>query len=226
MLTTFDLCKNIEEVAGWKMTTPRDFDRLSDIIFVHVHERVSPTTLKRLWGYVDEDVKPRRYTLDALSRFLGYNSFDEYCKQTGEPQSGFVQSVSLKVEDLQAGNRIDLRWAPDRQCLIRYLGDARFAIQPFLQGHSVNPFHDDAGIQARYLLQSLTFGRALTLNQREDVGFLMQQTGIGRISKERLLQRLQHPPLAATSSADKAVEAGCRDRLKVQALRRRRRSAN
>ncbi len=128
MLTTLDLCKNIEEVAGWKMTPPRDFDKLSDIIFVHVHERVSPTTLKRLWGYVDEDVKPRRYTLDALSKFLGYTSFDEYCNQAGEPQSGFVQSVSLKVEDLKAGNCIDLRWAPDRQCLIRYLGDARFAI--------------------------------------------------------------------------------------------------
>lgn len=57
----FRSCKNIEEVAGWKMTPPRDFDKLSDIIFVHVHERVSPTTLKRLWGYVDEDVKPALY---------------------------------------------------------------------------------------------------------------------------------------------------------------------
>ena len=40
----------IEEAVGRKMKTPKDFDFLADQIFDKLHETVSSTTLKRMWG--------------------------------------------------------------------------------------------------------------------------------------------------------------------------------
>lgn len=45
-----------------KLQTHGDFVALSDILFDRTRERVSPTTLRRLWGYCNEGVKPRRFT--------------------------------------------------------------------------------------------------------------------------------------------------------------------
>lgn len=49
----------IEEAVGRKMKTPKDFDFLADQIFDKLHETVSSTTLKRMWGYLQESSSPR-----------------------------------------------------------------------------------------------------------------------------------------------------------------------
>ena len=69
----------IETTVDGKMKTPRDFDFLSEQIFDKLHETVSPTTLKRLWGYIQDQSMPRKATLDVLSQFVGYNDWDTFC---------------------------------------------------------------------------------------------------------------------------------------------------
>lgn len=66
----------IETTVDRKMKTPRDFDFLSEQIFDKLHETVSPTTLKRLWGYIQDQSMPRKATLDVLAQFVGYNDWD------------------------------------------------------------------------------------------------------------------------------------------------------
>lgn len=47
-----------------------DFVSLSQQIFERLHESISDSTLKRLWGYVDpQNVKPRTNTLNILAVF-------------------------------------------------------------------------------------------------------------------------------------------------------------
>lgn len=48
------LKENIENMAGKKMHGPKDFDNLSAQIFNRLKIMISPTTLKRLWGYLNE----------------------------------------------------------------------------------------------------------------------------------------------------------------------------
>ncbi len=87
------LCEKIEEVVGQKIKSPKDFDFLSEQIFDKLHERISATTLKRLWGYLDESTVPRQSTLDILARFIDYTDWEHFCK---------VQEKGL--ENLQQGN--------------------------------------------------------------------------------------------------------------------------
>ena len=92
----------IETVADRKMRTPKDFDFLSDAIFEKLHQKVSTTTLKRLWGYLSEPVTPRTSTLDLLSQFVGNKDWQDFCHQL-DPQppltphpSGATDSSAIK----------------------------------------------------------------------------------------------------------------------------------
>lgn len=71
----------IEGVIERKMKTPKDFEYLSECIFEKFHEKISPTTLKRLWGYLSESTTPRKSTLDILSMFVGYDNWKDFCKK-------------------------------------------------------------------------------------------------------------------------------------------------
>ncbi len=122
------LIKEIENAVGRKMKTPRDFDRLSGMIFERTRERLSPTTLKRLFGYLDEGVSPRLFTLDVLSRFLGYKDYAGFLAGSGEAQSGIVAGERLSAVDLPTGRMLRLTWPPDRMCTVRHLGGCRFEV--------------------------------------------------------------------------------------------------
>jgi hypothetical protein len=70
MIPYGQLRTDIETALKKKLQTPKDFEFLRERIHARLHILVSRTTLMRLWGYVDEDVKPRKSTLDILSHFL------------------------------------------------------------------------------------------------------------------------------------------------------------
>ena len=70
----------VEQTAGRKMRTNRDFELLAESICEKTKAKISPTTLKRIWGYVSEDVRPRPYTLDQLCLYVGYEDFDAFIR--------------------------------------------------------------------------------------------------------------------------------------------------
>ena len=73
----------IEAKIGKKPETNKDFEFLSNCIHDELHYRVSTTTLKRIWGYLSEEVVPRQYTLNQLARFVGYTDWLAFCTSHG-----------------------------------------------------------------------------------------------------------------------------------------------
>ena len=86
----------IENEVGRKMKTPKDFDYLSETIERKLHEHISSTTLKRMWGYLAEPVTPRVSTLDILSQFLGHADWDAFCKSLPDESSVSTATVPDK----------------------------------------------------------------------------------------------------------------------------------
>ena len=78
MIPYEQLRTDIETALKKKLQTPKDFEFLRERIYARLHILVSRTTLMRLWGYVDEEVTPRKGTLDILSKFLGYRDWLQY----------------------------------------------------------------------------------------------------------------------------------------------------
>jgi len=75
------LREKIEDATNRKPKTPRDFDILSEQIFEKTHERLSATTLKRVWGYLVATSSPRVSTLDILAQFIDYRDWNDFCQQ-------------------------------------------------------------------------------------------------------------------------------------------------
>lgn len=126
------LCKSIEMALGIKMNTPKDFDFLRGCIFSRLNVWVSTTTLKRIWGYLKDDVHPRQGTLDILARFIGFGDYENFLHSMDEGvglQSSPVMSRRISVHDeLKEGDRLRLFWQPNRVCELLYLGNLDFKV--------------------------------------------------------------------------------------------------
>lgn len=81
------LRQKIEEKVGRQMYRPKDFEYLSTCIFDKLHASVSPSTLKRLWGYVPTSSMPRESTLDILAQFLDYDNWKAYYDKGTAPRA-------------------------------------------------------------------------------------------------------------------------------------------
>ena len=91
------LFERIEQKVDRRMKTPKDFEYLSVCIFETLHQRISSTTLKRMWGYVPESVKPRASTLNLLAQFVGAENWEAFCQQEQEP----VPEIEPEPEPIQ-----------------------------------------------------------------------------------------------------------------------------
>ena len=124
--TCEQLRSDIETALKKKLQTPKDFEFLRERLYARLHMLVSRTTLMRFWGYINEDVSPRKATLDILTQFLGYQDWDGYCQNSllpKEQQSSPIMSRRLSVaNELNKGERLRLTWQPE------YLGDLTFKV--------------------------------------------------------------------------------------------------
>ena len=123
---------DIETALKRRMLTPKDFDMLRDNIYRRLKVLVSATTLKRLWGYLDEKVEPRTSTLSILARFLGYEDWDDYvCRLDKDTERESAHILSRKVnvqQELAPGDTVELTWLPGRVCRVEYLGALTFRV--------------------------------------------------------------------------------------------------
>ena len=126
------LKKEVERVVGHQLKEARDFEELSLQLLKGTRERLSPTTLKRLWGYLKhEEVQTRQHTLDVLARFVGYKCYDDFCgnvTMTEEVQSGVTVAERVAAGELRWGQLLAIRWRPDRRIVVKHLGDGRFVV--------------------------------------------------------------------------------------------------
>lgn len=125
------LRKDIEQEVKRKIRTPYDFEFLVGVIWERLHENISPTTLKRLWGYIEGADTTRRTTLCLLARFLGYDDWESYLEQLSlrdDIESEDFRGEGVRADQLSPGQLVRVTWLPNRVCTFRYLGDKRFSV--------------------------------------------------------------------------------------------------
>ena len=126
------LCKETESAIGQRLRTPKDFDYLRKCIYARLRIIVSSTTLKRLWGYLNDGGEPREATLTTLCRFLGYRDWENFVQSQGQPEdlpSSPVLCRQLNViNELKKNDCLRLTWQPKRWCDVIYLGNLQFLV--------------------------------------------------------------------------------------------------
>lgn len=115
------LCrKRIEDSLQWGSSaqwTSEDFEQLSDKIFERTQVRLSVTTLKRIWGKVKYDSSPNVVTLNALAKYMGYESWRNFRSRyaiivSGEEMAGDKRRPQAPSKKRIAGEKRLLLIAP------------------------------------------------------------------------------------------------------------------
>ncbi len=126
------LLSDVEARMGRGMLSPKDFEFLSATIESDLNERVSVSTLKRLWGYSKYTSSPTSSTLSVLCRLVGYLDWEDYqnnrLKNNRKPSAQVLGDKITVPTDLTPGDRLRLTWAPHRVCEVVYHGNNDFEV--------------------------------------------------------------------------------------------------
>lgn len=122
------LIEDIDNLLQTHPTTHRDFMWLSDAITEKTRQYVSPTTLKRVWGYLHDYNSPSKYTLNVLSRYLDYADYDSYCNKQKDKAVSTFFCYTYGTENLTEGDELEISWEPNRKILLCYRGDKTFEV--------------------------------------------------------------------------------------------------
>lgn len=127
----------IEMVVGRKIEHPKDFDFLGKQIEGYVGERISISTLKRVWGYVASSSEVSLYTLNLLSRMVGYADWEDFCQNKNnnngeddrEESSHKIICRKLFTSALTRGDVLSIVWKPERRIVVQFEGQDQFIVK-------------------------------------------------------------------------------------------------
>lgn len=123
------LILHIENIVGRKILSPRDFDFLVRQLEGFTGERISISTLKRIWGYTQTNCGFSQHSLDLLARMAGYTCWNTFCDDKSEiPTSQFFINQKVFSYALEVGEKMKLTWMPDRVVHIEYQGNNKFVV--------------------------------------------------------------------------------------------------
>lgn len=122
----------VEKKYGKALRTTTDFDELSFYLQKNSYGLISTSTLKRLWGYVNDVHTPRMQTLDLLARFIGFDFFSAFCsylKSSSAYNSSFFSAHQIMTKELVPGMEVEIGWSPNRYLRLLYRGNTLFEVQ-------------------------------------------------------------------------------------------------
>lgn len=117
---------------GFIPTTPAEFNELSARIFLKTKQRISVSSIKRLWGYVKYENFPSRTTLNILARFNDFKDWETFQQEISfdhkDSSSGFVDGSLVNANALNIGDKISVKWEPNKGCILEYISYLRFKV--------------------------------------------------------------------------------------------------
>ena len=125
------LRNDVERHIGRKLVSPADFVFLSDRLRREGLGYVSPTTLKRVWGYIadkGEAYSPSNFTLRALCGLLGFMDWTEYCAGSQPLQSKEYTGEYVESRFMPLNTEVSLLWHPNRKVRLRHIRPSLFEV--------------------------------------------------------------------------------------------------
>ena len=126
----------LQNRAGYKFVSSSDCESLSADIERSTGEKLGATTLKRLLGFTSETASPRLTTLNILSKYLGFESYD-FLKNAidNRGDSDFDPTTSsINTRSMDKNAEIILSYAPNRQLTLRHILEDKFEVTQSING--------------------------------------------------------------------------------------------
>jgi len=108
------LKENLQSKIGRELESPADYDILANEVKKVTREFISPTTIKRIFGYIHSDSTPRTSSLGILARYLGFKGWTHF-SECMDICSGFITKNVLFESQLHEGDMVHVEWSPNRK---------------------------------------------------------------------------------------------------------------
>lgn len=130
-LEVSELKHRIETVYGKSLSTTTDFDEFSLVLKRKHNAEVSSSTMKRMWGYVNDKHVPRTATLNILATYVGCKDYADFISQLKKEESrnsSFFHCEQITSASLSVGDMIEIGWSPNRILHLLYCGDSIYEV--------------------------------------------------------------------------------------------------
>lgn len=115
--------------SGLKLNDTSHCTQLVRSIEESTHEHLGVNTMKRLLGFISDERSPRLSTLNVLSHYLSFESWQQLMETADDGNSEFdVQVNELRSCSLHEKQHVFISYLPDRELTLVYLGDERFEV--------------------------------------------------------------------------------------------------
>ena len=119
----------IEKRFGKEIRYPNDCEALAGHISSETKQRISVSTLKRIFGLIKGTKEPRLYTLDVIAKYLGYANWDIYFERFSKTDnSEFANVEQLDISTLSVNDKVEFTYEQARQVIVNYNGSFTFEV--------------------------------------------------------------------------------------------------
>ncbi len=110
MILSQDIIKDIKEKSNLMFDKSADFNALTDEIGKETGRTIGLTTIKRLFGYIDDDRKTSQYTLNTLALYLGYSDWKEYSISKNLDSDWNFDTDKVLIAQQTTGTKIHVKY--------------------------------------------------------------------------------------------------------------------
>lgn len=123
----------LSEKAGRDVTTAHGAEFLRNDIESVTGESLSRNTVKRLVGNLPYESIPRIVTLNIISKYLGFSSWQLLQEYLTDRISDFdIKDGFIDLTTQPSDKIIRIRWQPDRSISIKHLGQGKYVVMESL----------------------------------------------------------------------------------------------
>lgn len=102
--------EEIKEKTGMKYDRAKDFSVLAEDIFKKTGRSIGITTLKRLFGTIEDQRDAIGYTMNTIAIYLGYASWKDYMGHDSFDSDWCFDDDLFYIHDLELGDQLKIQY--------------------------------------------------------------------------------------------------------------------
>jgi hypothetical protein len=117
----------IEMRFGKPIRYAKDCEALASAVSKFCNEKISATTIMRLFSILKSKTKPRLFTLDLVSQYAGFDSWEAAVNNSDLNEDYHAGQIDkLAINSLHLNQIVKIKYSPNRLLKIKYLGSLDF----------------------------------------------------------------------------------------------------
>jgi len=110
MILSKTIIEDLKSVSGLSFEQFKDLGLLADLIQQKTKRSIGVTTLRRLFGLIDDGHQTYGYTLNTIALYLDYPSWTDYIKKKSLDSIWEYEDEAIYVDQLECGSKVNIKY--------------------------------------------------------------------------------------------------------------------